>query len=101
MKFKWKIERYGVVLSIVGEGEVNAPSLHKAQEIVSHTCRQCGLEITDWSEWKETEIDLHPYWNALCAPPAAPAWEKTGMLTGKPGTLTMWEATDESESEND
>ena len=96
MKFEWKIERSGIELTLINEGEVNASSLSEAQKTVCQMCRHYGLEITDWGEWEETKIDLHPHWNALCAPPYAPAWERTGMLAGKPGTLTMWEATDEN-----
>ena len=96
MKFKWKIERWGVELLIVRSGTIECKSLERAKVSVCRICRWYGLEITDWGEWKETEIDLHPDWNALCMPPYAPAWERTGMLTGKPGTLTMWEVTDES-----
>ena len=95
MKFEWKLDRWAIECVTVRDGEVDANSLEEAQEKICRMCRWLGHEISDWSDWEETTIDLHPYWNALCKPPLHQAWEKEGQLAGKGGTLTMWEVEDE------
>ena len=84
-KYKWILERWGIERVIVAEGDVTTQTLKEAHNDVT------VISVTsDWSEWKKSTIQIDDR-NELCLSLPIPCWEKEGMLSGKAGTITMWE----------
>ena len=82
MRYKWKLERYGIECVVVKDGTVCADSLQEAQDKVSRV-----LDVYNDS-WRESEIQLDER-NQLCLDPPVKCWIKEYTL-GKPFVLTMW-----------